>query len=228
MDAVIKDAWPRLATTTLTDQVYTVLRDRILAGQVCPGEFIREQEVSDAAGVSRTPVREALGRLASEGFLERIAHRGFRVPEESINDLLELYPILGTLEALAGRGSFPRLDEADIVELHEINRDYAAAAEREDHRAGIDLNDRFHHMLSRRAENGHLESMLDDLRAMVRRLEMWTFSSHRHDWAQSISDHNEILAAIEAGDFDTAVETVWSNRLMTYRKFRSVMAATPD
>ena len=166
MDAVIKDAWPRLATTTLTDQVYTVLRDRILAGQVCPGEFIREQEVSDAAGVSRTPVREALGRLASEGFLERIAHRGFRVPEESINDLLELYPILGTLEALAGRGSFPRLDEADIVELHEINRDYAAAADGENHRAGIDLNDRFHHMLSRRAENGHLESMLDDLRAM--------------------------------------------------------------
>ena len=54
-------------------------------------------------GVSRTPIREALGRLASEGFLERLPHRGFRVPEESLGNLLELYPIVASLELLAGR-----------------------------------------------------------------------------------------------------------------------------
>jgi DNA-binding GntR family transcriptional regulator len=54
----------------LTDQVYAAIRDRILAGDVAPGEFVREQEVSQAMGVSRTPVRGALGRLASEGFLD--------------------------------------------------------------------------------------------------------------------------------------------------------------
>lgn len=133
MDASVRESWPSLTTATLTDQVYGVLRDRILAGQIAPGEFVREQEVSDAVGVSRTPVREALGRLASEGFLERIAHRGFRVPEESIADLLELYPILAALEVLAGSESFPRLDADDLVELREINGAYASAAQRGDY-----------------------------------------------------------------------------------------------
>ncbi|HJO04672.1 MAG TPA: GntR family transcriptional regulator [Acidobacteriota bacterium] len=178
MNVVIKEAWPTLATATLTDQVYTVLRDRILAGDVSPGEFIREQEVSDAAGVSRTPVRDALGRLASEGFLERIAHRGFRVPEESITDLLELYPILGTLEVLAGGESFPRL-----------------------------------------------EAMRDELRDTVRRLETWTFTTDRRDWARSIAEHAEILLAIEERDFKAAIETLRRNRLMTYRRFRGSILA---
>src|SRR5690606_1919413 len=64
--------WPQIKPLTFADQVYEALRDRILEGELSPGEFIREQEVSEAMGVSRTPVREALGRLASEGFLERI------------------------------------------------------------------------------------------------------------------------------------------------------------
>ena len=53
-----------------------LLRDRMLAGKMASGEFVREPEISNALGVSRTPVREALGRLASEGFLERVARRG--------------------------------------------------------------------------------------------------------------------------------------------------------
>ena len=76
------DTWPHISTTTLADQVYAVLRDRIVGGEIRPGEFIREQEVSQGLGVSRTPVREALGRLASEGFAERIPHRGFRIPAD--------------------------------------------------------------------------------------------------------------------------------------------------
>lgn len=172
--------------------------------------------------MSRTPVREALGRLASEGFLERIPHRGFRVPEESITDLLELYPILSTLEVLAGHDSFPRL-----MELHEINRDYAAAAERRDFRAGIELNDQFHHTLSRHSMNTHLESMLDDIRGTVRRLETWTFSTDQKDWTHSIAHHTEILTAMEAGDFEAAAETLQRNRLMTYWRFHQAMPGGP-
>ncbi len=220
MDASAKEPWPSLNAATLTDQVYRVLRDRILAGQVAPGEFVREQEVSDAVGVSRTPVREALGRLASEGFLERIAHRGFRVPEESIGDLLELYPILAALEVLAGQESFPRLDTHDMAELREINATYCAAARAEDYRLGIDLNDQFHHVLSRQSQNERLESMLDGLRETVRRLETWTFTTHPRDWARSVEQHEQIIGAIEAEEYETALEILKANRSMTYRQFR--------
>ena len=75
------EAWRLLKPETLTDKVYEILRERVISGKISPGEFIREHDVSEKLGVSRTPVRESLARLASEGFLERIPHRGFRLPE---------------------------------------------------------------------------------------------------------------------------------------------------
>jgi DNA-binding GntR family transcriptional regulator len=227
MTTKTKESWPSLETTTLTDQVFNVLRDRILAGQIEPGEFVREQDVSDAVGVSRTPVREALGRLASEGFLERIAHRGFRVPEGSIADLLEIYPILTTLEVLAAQDSFPRIEAADLVELKQINAAYELAAEKGDFQRGIELNDEFHHALSRPAGNDRLVSMLDDLRQTVRRLEIWTFTTHPRDWSLSVAQHQDIIDLLAAGTFDVALEVLRANRMMTYETFQTD-APTPD
>jgi DNA-binding GntR family transcriptional regulator len=228
MTTKTRESWPSLETTTLTDQVFTVLRDRILTGHVAPGEFVREQDVSDAVGVSRTPVREALGRLASEGFLERIAHRGFRVPEGSIADLLEIYPILTTLEVLAGQDSFPLLEPADLAELKQINTAYARAAEKGDFQRGIELNDEFHHALSRAAGNERLVSMLDDLRQTVRRLETWTFTTHPRDWSRSVSEHQEIIDHLAAGTFDAALEVLRANRMMTYETFQTDAPTVED
>ncbi len=228
MEVVGTKTWPSITTATLTDQVYGLLRDRMLAGKMASGEFVREPEISNALGVSRTPVHEALGRLASEGFLERVAHRGFRVPEESIADLVELYPILAALEVLAGRESFGRLSPEIIEELRAINRAYAEAASRSDFEAGIELNDRFHQVLSQQSQNVHLKTMLDSMRATVRRLETWTFITHPRDWARSIAEHNAILDASERHDFDTALEALKSNRLTTYRRFQREMPETGD
>ncbi len=214
----MKDAWPSLSSTTLTDQVYSVLRDKVISGAWREGSFIREQEISDKLGVSRTPVREALARLASEGFLERIPHRGFRLPEQAATDLLELYPILASLEVLAAKQSFPRLDEAAIAELRAINRRYAAASERADSREGVDLNNRFHHMLSQGSQNRRLIEMLESLRAEVTRLEVWAFS-RVSQWDVSIREHDEILDAVAVGDFDRALATLEQNRLMTFTDF---------
>jgi DNA-binding GntR family transcriptional regulator len=70
------DSWPNLSSETLTDQVYEVLREQILSGRWEHGRFMREQQISEKLGVSRTPVREALGRLASDRFVERVPRRG--------------------------------------------------------------------------------------------------------------------------------------------------------
>lgn len=214
----MKEAWPLLSSTTLTDQVYGVLRDRILSGGWEEGRFIREQDISDKLGVSRTPVREALGRLASEGFLERIPHRGFRLPAQSATDLLDLYPILASLEVLAARQSFLQISEAELEELRAVNRAYHAAYERADIRQGIELNNRFHHLLSEGSHNERLCEMLDELRAEVARLEVWAFSNIAQ-WDVSIREHEEILEAVEAGDYDRALATIEENRLMTYTDF---------
>lgn len=213
------DSWERLTSTTLTDRAYRALRDRILSGKVAPGEFIREKEVSDGLGVSRTPVRESLGRLASEGFLERIPHRGFRVPKESIADLAELYPIIGALESLAAKLAFPQIDSETLSELRKLNTAYGKSRHANDVRAGIELNDKFHHLLSEQSGNRKLCTLLDELRTDVKRLEIWAFSDSIEEWEDSVAEHEDILLAIETRQYDRALEILEKNRLSTYNEF---------
>lgn len=212
-----KAPWPKVSQTTLADQAYGAIRGRILDGAMAPGEFIREQEVSIALGVSRTPVREALGRLASEGFLERIPHRGFRVPEEPLGALLELYPIVSALELLAGRLALPRLTPQDIQALREINDRMGRARPSGEVGELIDLNNRFHQLIARRSGSVRLAEMLEDLRGQLRRLEVWFYSQQsRAD--ESVAEHDEMIRAIEAGDHDRALGLLEHNMALTHRR----------
>lgn len=211
------ETWPRISNTTLADQVYAVLRDRIVRGEIQPGEFIREQEVSAGLGVSRTPVREALGRLSSEGFAERIPHRGFRVPAESIDDLLELYPIVATLEVLAAEESLGRMGAEDLRRLRAIQDSFREAVARDDPAAGIDANREFHQRLTAYTRNRKLLDLLDELRSQVVRLELWSFA-HISQREESVTQHDEILDAMEARDLARALERLRYNRMASYRE----------
>jgi len=212
-----KAPWPKVSQATLADQAYGAIRGRILTGAMAPGEFIREQEVSLALGVSRTPVREALGRLASEGFLERIPHRGFRVPEEPLGNLLELYPIVSALELLAGRLALPRLTAGDVQQLREINERMSLSRDSGDTGSLIDLNNRFHRLIAQRSGSMRLSDLLDDLRGQLSRLELW-FYSQRDLVEESVAEHDELIRAIEAGDHSRALDLLEHNMALTQRR----------
>ncbi len=205
---------PHTAPATLAEQVYRAVRARILGGELHPGAFIREKEL-EAMGVSRTPIREALGRLASEGFLERVPHRGFRTPEQPVGRLLELYPVVQALELLAGQLALPRLTAADLDFLREINR-RLAASERSDVRARIALNTQFHRVFSERSGNSRLQELLDDLRAQLGRLELWYYSDRAHI-EESVREHDAIIMALERGDSARALAVLERNMALTYR-----------
>jgi DNA-binding GntR family transcriptional regulator len=207
--------WPVAEARTLSDQVYRAVRARIMDGGLAPGTFLREKDL-ESMGVSRTPIREALGRLASEGFLERLPHRGFRVPEESLGNLLELYPIVAALELLAGRLALERFTPADVARLKAVNGRLAEARDRADVRAMLDLNTEFHRLISERGGNRRLAMLLDDLRSQLTRLELWYYS-HRDRTQRSIREHEEIIAAIESGDRPRALSLLERNMSLTYR-----------
>jgi DNA-binding GntR family transcriptional regulator len=211
--------WPRLSPTTLADQVFSVIWDRILSGELEPGEFIREEVVADLMGVSRTPVREALGRLASVGFAERMPRKGYRVPEEPLQALLELYPILAALEVLAARGAIPNLGPDQIQRMLTINEELKLAVKQGDAEEGIALNNLFHHVLSAPCGNGTLCSMLDALRERVHRLELWSFAHVTHR-DEAVDQHQELLEAIQRGEIDRALSVLEANRLQTYTAFK--------
>ena len=211
----LSTTWPLPATRTLSEQVYHAVRARIMAGALAPGTFLREKDL-ETMGVSRTPIREALGRLASEGFLERLPHRGFRVPEESVANLLELYPIVASLELLAGRLAFDRFTTEDVARLRDINARLAEARDRGDVRAMLDLNTAFHRLITERGGNRRLALLLDDLRSQLSRLEHWYYSG-RDRTQRSIQEHDEIIAAVERGDRAHALELLERNMSLTYR-----------
>ncbi len=218
------EPWPIIRSKTLSDHVYHVLRARIGRSLYDAGEFIREQEISEALGVSRTPVREALARLASEGMLERIPHRGFRVSVEPLRDALELYPIVGSLDLLAGKLAFPTFDENDFSELERINAELAQVIDSGDTARAVELNYAFHRYISQRSGNSRLAAMLDDLRTRILPWEHWYFENVEDPEHQSVDEHIEILAAVRAGDFDRAASIFESNMFWTYR----VLLASPE
>jgi DNA-binding GntR family transcriptional regulator len=217
--------WPRIGgVETLTEQAYRAVRRRLVDGHYAPGAFIREPELCEGMGVSRTPIREALNRLASEGFVERIPHRGFRVPDQALETLLHVFPVLGALEVLAGELAFPKLGAAELAQLEEANELFAAAIAANDVTEAVRWNEEFHRRLSRWSGNPILCEMLDDLRAQVRRLEAWDFIHLFHEggggeegardvWPRQ---HGEIIAAVRAGEFDLASALLRGNRSLFF------------
>jgi DNA-binding GntR family transcriptional regulator len=200
------------------------VRERILAGAIAPLAFIREDEIGRAMRVSRTPVREALNRLASEGFLERLPHRGFRVPERAIGDLLHLYPVLQALEVLAAELAFPRLSTEELDQLAQVNESFARALDANDVSRAVELNDEFHRRLSEASGNPVLNELLLNLRAQVRRLEVLDFTwallepaGGSRSGARWVEEHRALVAAIRRGKFDRARELVRENRSFVFR-----------
>ncbi len=216
-----------VAPSTLGDQVFERLREHILRGNLAPGQFIREHEVSEALGVSRTPVRHALARLAAQGFLERLPNRGYRIPEESIEELLELYPIMTALELLAGQLSIPHLTRSDLAQLRQLNRTMERRLKQHDLRKSIDTNHAFHRLLSRHCRNRKLCSFLDELRTHVARLEYWSTDQPVHT-AEAVEQHEAILRAIEDKRYEEALLLLERNRLQTYTAFHAEIRADAD
>jgi DNA-binding GntR family transcriptional regulator len=214
--------WPQFRQpTTLTESVYRAVLQRLQEGWQKPGEFIREADLAAAMSVSRTPVREALGRLASEGWVERVPHRGFRVPERSLDDLFHLYPVVQTLEVLAGELAFPVLGESELAEMEAANTAFADALERNAIVDAVQLNDRFHAVLSDHCGNPVLKELLDYLRGQIRRLELMDFQgvladvggeTHRR-W---VRQHQEVIERVREGAFDEAQRLIYQNRSIVY------------
>lgn len=206
---------------TLVEGVYEALHQGLSDAPPAPGTFLREPDLAQAMGVSRTPIREALARLASEGLVERIPHRGFRIPERSMGDLFHLYPVLQALEVLAGSLAFPRLTPADLDRLGEINRAFAEALRKNDVIAAVDLNDDFHGVFTERCGNPVLQEMVDDLRRQVRRLELWDFTEvltygggeGGGGWVQQ---HDRLVHAVRNGRFEAAKALLHENRTVVY------------
>jgi DNA-binding GntR family transcriptional regulator len=205
-------SWRPKRAETASDRVYEAVRERILGGRYARGGFIREHEVAEGMGTSHTPVREAFGRLASEGLLERIPHRGYRIPEQSTTDFLELVPVLSWVEQLAVRLSLPHLTPDDEGHLRQLNQQIMEAAVRDDAVEIVRTNARFHRVLASRCGNERLLKLLDQLEGETLRVEFLDYARRWHR-DRLIDNHRQMIAALEERRFDDLLAIVERDRL---------------
>ncbi|PIW29903.1 MAG: GntR family transcriptional regulator [Rhodospirillales bacterium CG15_BIG_FIL_POST_REV_8_21_14_020_66_15] len=180
---------------TIVDRVRTMVYD----GDLRPGEKVPERRLCETLGISRTPLREALKVLASEGVLELLPNRGARVARLTAEDVDEMFPVMGALEALAGELACANATEADLAELRALHYQMALHHTRGERAEYFALNQKIHEKIMGSAGNGLLVSLYEGLAGRIRRARY--ISSITPDrWKQAMAEHEEILAALEARD----------------------------
>lgn len=185
------------------DQIHAALSAQIVAGRLRPGDALAETALAAQFNLSRTPVREALQRLAAEGLVERGPRRAFAVRRMSTEALRHLFEALAELEALCAGMAALRMTPADHAMLAGV-LDRADAPEAD--YAG--LNMRFHQILRQGAGNHVLADLLEDLnrRSLPWRNAQFEARAERID--SSRAEHRAILAAITARDATRAAEVM--------------------
>ncbi len=182
----------------LRDVVFGNLRERIITGELQPGQRLMEIQLSNEMGVSRTPVREAIRKLHAEGLVIMNARKGAIVAPINAQDLQELLEIRKALETLACRLATRRATKEDIEKLKEINGRMADAVECGD---VIDITERdveFHELITKTAGNSHLTEMLDHIKEHIFRFR-FEFIRELTDRNVLVEEHEKILAAISDG-----------------------------
>jgi DNA-binding GntR family transcriptional regulator len=177
------------------------LCEALKAGTYRAGDRLREEEVAQRLKVSRTPVREALGRLAARGFVAPAGGRGLIVRSLDISEVLELYTMREILEGAAARLAAEHASRPEIDALTDIEQAFAEHAD--DPVEMAELNRAFHEAICRAARNRYLDGASKELQDWIALLGPTTFSVVGRP-ATSRREHRAIINAIAAHDGDKA------------------------
>lgn len=196
-----------VAAGTLANRVAERVRDGIADGRLKPGMRLSVPTLAEQLGASRTPVREGLLLLESQGLVAFEKNRGVRILETPLHDLEEIFALRLLLEVPATRRSCLRLDDAGRAELRALLMEMEAEAERDDDAAFMAADRRFHDTLLRAAGNRRLADQVASLRDLVRFLGASTAGRSR-TLRTILGEHEAILAAIERRDARAAGEAM--------------------
>lgn len=189
---------PAVRPETIADKIHARLRKAIATGVYRPGQRILEKSLSSGLGVSRTPIREALLRLQTEGVVVCNSRRSYNVRVLTVDDVREIYETLGILEGAAVAAVTSLLGDADLKELRRLNRLMAQAAGRADLLAFGQWNREFHDVFLLKLPNSVLRDTCTTVRGPL-----YTFPVHRGslaDWlGKSVAEHRTIIRLAASG-----------------------------
>jgi len=188
-----------ISRPSLHDAIVGRIRDMIYDGDLKPGDKVPERALCDNLGISRTPLREALKVLASEGLLDLLPNRGARVARLTPEDVDEMFPVMGALEALAGELACQRMTDADLFEIKALHYQMAMHHARGQRAEYFALNQKIHERIMAAAGNGLLVAMYNGLAGRIRRAR-YISSITADRWKQAMAEHEDMISALEARD----------------------------
>lgn len=197
-----------IQTKALYEEVADRIRELIYHAELEPGEWVDEKALCERLGISRTPLREALKVLASEGLLVLQPRRGCQVRTLSREELEELFPVMAVLEGLCAREAVEKCSAADIARLDAMHAGLEAAAAAGDIDAYYEQNCEFHGEVYQLSGNRWLQRMVADLRKILR------LARHRQltrpgRLQESLQEHRRIMEAFhrrEAAQAEQAMQ----------------------
>ncbi|MFC8193570.1 GntR family transcriptional regulator [Cellulomonas sp. NPDC057328] len=198
---------PGVDRSLLRDDVYRRLRNAIVDGTFAPGEQLRDHELAVWLGVSRTPVREALLRLAQGGLVVAQPGRSTVVSPLDVRGTRDARDVVAAMHELAAREAVPTLSDTDVTAMRDANRRFAAAVAADDVEGALRADDELHAVLVRLADNRALETVLELFTPLVRRAERLRFGSQ--DGRASVTQHDELIRLCAAGDAEAAAAVAY-------------------
>jgi DNA-binding GntR family transcriptional regulator len=193
----------RVENLTLWERVLAHLREEILANRLPAGTELQESALAAQLGVSRAPVREAIGRLATEGLVLVRPRRGAVVRELSKEDFLEAYQVREALEAMAARLATFRLAGEELARLEQLTSTMETHAERDEVDEFFEANAAFHAALVDASGNRRLRELHAQLVGQMNRYRRRSLAL-RGSLHQSVAEHRAILVALAERDPDRA------------------------
>ena len=193
----------KLINRPLYEDVAERLRAQIFAHELAPGSWLDEQSLAIEFGISRTPMREAIKVLASEGLVTTKMNRGAYVTEVDRGDLEQIFTVLSLLEAQAAKETALKATEEDLTKLDNIHHRLEKAAADRDVEQFFDINVKFHDLIQEIAGNKWMNEVIVDLRKVLK-LQRRDSLSRGGRLQQSLIEHREILQAILKGDATNA------------------------
>ena len=187
---------------SLADKAYHAIRDLIVSLALAPGAVIDERELIERLGIGRTPVREALRRLAQERLVEVYPRRGMFVTGVDVRELARLSEVRLVLEPEAARLAAERATGADRVVLAGLLDELDAGSSEL-----MDLDERIHRAVYRASHNHLLEATLEQYYVLA--LRIWAIALDRaHELEEAVEAHRALLQAIQDGDGERAAATM--------------------
>jgi DNA-binding GntR family transcriptional regulator len=226
-EAAFGDGEPQLGTRgklenlTLWERVYEYLREEILSERLRSGTELQEAALARELGVSRGPLREAIGRLASEGLVTVRPRRGAIVRSLSREEFLELYQVREALEAAAVRLAVPRLGPTGLARLRELTDEMAGCAQAGRIDEFWEANAAFHEAIFVAAGNAKLREMYGQLVGQMGRYRTRSVAL-RGNLQRSVLEHRAVLQAVAAGDTEEAARLLCEHISVPQRRIQEL------